>query len=194
MLMPSWVCRGAPTKRLCIALGMFLAISMFAKPLSAQDVSRNCGAPAPVYAWMQKVVGIKTPNMIASGTMIAANFILTNRHVVEDHAVIAVRTASGDIRSARPIPHDVHLIGPSDPEARAATISFAVPHMKAADIGKKLAEKAIMAGAGYYYAARMFNQMGLDPEAGAVRLSFVHYTSAVDTTKLISALDDALKR
>ena len=107
MLMPSWVCRGAPTKRLCIALGMFLAISMFAKPLSAQDVSRNCGAPAPVCAWMQKVVGIKTPNMIASGTMIAANFILTNRHVVEDHAVIAVRTASGDIRSARPIPHDV---------------------------------------------------------------------------------------
>ena len=51
-----------------------------------------------------------------------------------------------------------------------------------------------MAGAGHYYAARMFNQMGLDPEAGAVRLSFVHYTSAVDTTKLISALDDALKR
>ena len=86
------------------------------------------------------------------------------------------------------------LIGPSDPEARAATISFAVPHMKAADIGKKLAEKAIMAGAGYYYAARMFNPMGLDPEAGAVRLSFVHYTSAADMTKLISALDDTLKR
>ena len=88
----------------------------------------------------------------------------------------------------------MHLIGASDPEARAATISFAVPHMKAADIGKKLAEKAIMAGAGHYYAARMFNQMGIDPAAGAVRLSFVHYTSAVDITKLISALDDTLKR
>ena len=107
LLMPIWACRGAPTKRLCIAFGMFLAISMFAKPLPAQEVSRNCGAPAPVCAWMQKVVGIKTPNMIASGTMIAPNFILTNRHVVEDHAVITVRTASGDIKSARPIPHDV---------------------------------------------------------------------------------------
>ena len=36
--------------------------------------------------------------------------------------------------------------------------------------------------------------MVIDPEAGAVRLSFVHYTSAVDITKLISALDDTLKR
>ena len=90
--------------------------------------------------------------------------------------------------------NDVHLIGPSDPEARAATISFVVPHMKAADIGKKLATKGIMAGAGHYYAARLFNQMGLDPDAGAVRLSFVHYTSTADMTKLIAALDGTLKR
>jgi selenocysteine lyase/cysteine desulfurase len=37
-------------------------------------------------------------------------------------------------------------------------------------------------------------QMGLDPEAGAVRLSFVHYTSTVDMTKLIAALYETLKR
>jgi len=90
--------------------------------------------------------------------------------------------------------NDVHLIGPSDPKARAATISFVVPHMNAADIGKKLANKGIMAGAGNYYAARLFDQMGLDPELGAVRLSFVHYTSTADMTKLIAALDDTLKR
>jgi selenocysteine lyase/cysteine desulfurase len=66
--------------------------------------------------------------------------------------------------------------------------------MKAAVIGKKLANKGIMAGAGHYYAARLFNQMGLDPEAGAVRLSFVHYTSSADMTKLIAALDDTLQR
>lgn len=90
--------------------------------------------------------------------------------------------------------NDVHLIGPSDPKARAATISFVVPHMKAADIGKKLATKGIMAGAGHYYAARLFNQMGLDPDAGAVRLSFVHYTSTADMSKLIAALDGTLKR
>ena len=87
--------------------------------------------------------------------------------------------------------NDVHLIGPSDPTLRAATISFVVPHMAASSISQKLANKGIMAGAGHYYAARLFSQMGLDPEAGAVRLSFVHYTSTSDMTNLIRALDEA---
>jgi len=97
----------APAKLVFNMLGMFLAISMFAKPLSAQNGSRNCGAPAPVCAWIQNTVGIKTPSMIASGTMIAPHLILTNRHVVEDHDLIMVRTTSGDIMHARPVPHDV---------------------------------------------------------------------------------------
>ncbi len=97
----------ATAKLVFIMLGMFLAISMFAKSLSAQNVSSNCGAPAPVCAWLQNTVGIKTPNMIASGTMIAPHLILTNRHVVEDHDLIMVRTTSGDIMRARPVPHDV---------------------------------------------------------------------------------------
>lgn len=96
-----------PAKPVVIILGMFLAISVFVKPLSAQNVARDCGAPPPVCAWVQNTVGIKTPNMIASGTMIAPHLILTNRHVVEDHALIMVRTTSGDIRRARPVPHDV---------------------------------------------------------------------------------------
>ena len=87
--------------------------------------------------------------------------------------------------------NDVHLIGPSDPTLRAATISFVVPHMAASSISQRLANKGIMAGAGHYYAARLFSQMGLDPEAGAVRLSFVHYTSTSDMTNLIRALDEA---
>ena len=97
----------ATAKLVFIMLGMFLAISMFAKSLSAQNVSSNCGAPAPVCAWLQNTVGIKTPSMIASGTMIAPHLILTNRHVVEDHDLIMVRTTSGDIMRARPVPHDV---------------------------------------------------------------------------------------
>ena len=97
----------ATAKLVFIMLGMFLAISMFAKSLSAQNVSNNCGAPAPVCAWLQNTVGIKTPSMIASGTMIAPHLILTNRHVVEDHDLIMVRTTSGDIMRARPVPHDV---------------------------------------------------------------------------------------
>ena len=96
-----------PAKPVVIILGMLLAVSIFAKPLSAQNVSSNCDAPSPVCEWVQNTVGIKTPNMIASGTMIAPHLILTNRHVVENHALINVRMTSGDIRRARPVPHDV---------------------------------------------------------------------------------------
>jgi cysteine desulfurase family protein (TIGR01976 family) len=88
--------------------------------------------------------------------------------------------------------NDVRLIGPDDPARRAATISFVVPHLSAGAIGQRLADRGIMAGAGHYYAARLFSQMGLDPAAGAVRLSFVHYTSSADMTKLITALDEIL--
>ena len=88
--------------------------------------------------------------------------------------------------------NDVRLIGPADPVRRAATISFVVPHLSAGAIGQRLADRGIMAGAGHYYAARLFSQMGLDPAAGAVRLSFVHYTSSADMTKLITALDEIL--
>ena len=88
--------------------------------------------------------------------------------------------------------NDVRLIGPADPAWRAATISFVAPHLSAGAIGQRLADRGIMAGAGHYYAARLFSQMGLDPAAGAVRLSFVHYTSSADMTKLITALDEIL--
>ena len=88
--------------------------------------------------------------------------------------------------------NDVRLIGPDNPARRAATISFVVSHLSAGEIAQRLADRGIMAGAGHYYAARVFSHIGLDPEAGAVRLSFVHYTSAADMTKLITALDESL--
>ncbi len=37
--------------------------------------------------WLKKVVGIRTPIMIASGTLIDENYIVTNKHVVEDHQI-----------------------------------------------------------------------------------------------------------
>ena len=49
-----------------------------------------------------------------------------------------------------------------------------------------------MVGTGHFYAARLFAGMDLDPEAGAVRLSFVHYTSKCEIEAAISALDKIL--
>jgi len=49
-----------------------------------------------------------------------------------------------------------------------------------------------MAGAGDFYAVRPLKALGIDPEEGVVRLSFVHYTSEDEVTKLINSLDKVL--
>ena len=56
--------------------------------------------------WLKRVVGIRTPVMIASGTLIDNNFIITNRHVAEDHPHVMVRFFNGEIRKAYPLPNN----------------------------------------------------------------------------------------
>lgn len=73
----------------------------------AAGAALACEAPAPVCAWKERVVGIRTPNMIASGTMLADGLIITNRHVVEDHAAVLTRDHTGGLAEATPVPHTV---------------------------------------------------------------------------------------
>ena len=83
----------------------FLALAVFCLchlPASASA----CNAPEAVCNWADSIVGIKTPNMIASGTMFADGFIVTNRHVAEDHARVMTRDIKGRIRSATPLAHN----------------------------------------------------------------------------------------
>ena len=44
-------------------------------------IAASCDAPVPVCAWQDRIVGIKTPNMIASGTVLPGGYIVTNHHV-----------------------------------------------------------------------------------------------------------------
>ena len=78
------------------------ALCLFQLPLSASA----CDAVEGVCGWADRIVGIKTPNMIASGTMISDGFIVTNRHVAEDHARVMTRDSEGRIRTATPLAHD----------------------------------------------------------------------------------------
>ena len=66
-----------------------------------------CEAPYAVCEWRKKIVGIKTPNMIASGILIKEGKIITNRHVVEDHKSILVKKFDGSVEKAEVIPHDI---------------------------------------------------------------------------------------
>jgi selenocysteine lyase/cysteine desulfurase len=86
----------------------------------------------------------------------------------------------------------VRLLGPSDAEQRAATVAFVPLRRAPADLVPELAERGIMAGAGNFYAVRLLEAMGVDPNRGVLRLSFVHYTSPTDVTRAIAALDNVL--
>jgi selenocysteine lyase/cysteine desulfurase len=49
-----------------------------------------------------------------------------------------------------------------------------------------------MAGGGDFYAQRPLSAMGIDPDKGVLRLSFVHYTSPSEVEQLMKALDQTL--
>lgn len=90
--------------------------------------------------------------------------------------------------------HDprVRLLGPADPIERAATVSLIPQHHPAKDVAQRLAEHGVIVGASHFYAVRLLQAMGLDPDAGVLRLSFVHYTSGEEMEQLLQALDRVL--
>ncbi|MBT5796613.1 MAG: nitrogen fixation protein NifS, partial [Porticoccaceae bacterium] len=52
----------------------------------------------------------------------------------------------------------------------------------------KLAEQRIGIANGNCYAYRLMDALGIPPDQGVVRLSFVHYTSKEEVNRLIEAL------
>jgi selenocysteine lyase/cysteine desulfurase len=83
--------------------------------------------------------------------------------------------------------NDIQLIGPDDPERRAPTIALrhSLPGL---ELAKRLATHGVMAGGGHFYAWRLLEALGIDPNHGVLRLSFVHYTTPEEIQQLIRAL------
>ena len=88
---------------------------------------------------------------------------------------------------------DLRVLGPSEASRRAATVAVQTRRQPPAQLAAALAAHGIMAGAGHFYAVRLLRAMGVDPDIGALRLSFLHYTSAAEVEQLIVALDASLK-
>lgn len=84
--------------------------------------------------------------------------------------------------------NNLRLIGPTDPAKRAPTVSIAVKE-QAITVAERLARHGIMAAGGHFYAYRLVEALGINPGLGVLRLSFTHYTSPEDITRLITALD-----
>ncbi|HUH75893.1 MAG TPA: aminotransferase class V-fold PLP-dependent enzyme [Devosia sp.] len=88
--------------------------------------------------------------------------------------------------------NSVRLIGPADAALRAPTIALRVGEPAAA-IASRLSRHGIMAGAGHFYAYRLLEALGIAPDHGVLRLSFVHYTTPAEIDQLIAALDAELQ-
>ncbi|MBK5927753.1 aminotransferase class V-fold PLP-dependent enzyme [Rhodobaculum claviforme] len=87
--------------------------------------------------------------------------------------------------------NDLRLIGPRDAARRAPTVAVA-HHRRGAALAADLARHGINAGGGDFYAGRALEALGLDPDHGVLRVSFVHYTSKEEVDRLIAALDAVL--
>jgi selenocysteine lyase/cysteine desulfurase len=87
--------------------------------------------------------------------------------------------------------NSVRIIGPDDPASRAPTIALGLAEPGGV-VAARLAKHGIMAGGGHFYAYRLLEAVGIDPNHGVLRLSFVHYTTPEEINQLIAALDAEL--
>nr|WP_309501723.1 aminotransferase class V-fold PLP-dependent enzyme [uncultured Roseovarius sp.] len=87
--------------------------------------------------------------------------------------------------------NSVRLLGPTSAEGRAPTVALAL-NRAGEGVARDLAQHGIMAGGGDFYAVRALQAMGVDPDQGVLRLSFVHYTNRAEVDQLLNALDDCL--
>lgn len=87
---------------------------------------------------------------------------------------------------------DVRLIGKRTVDNRAPTVAFTVQGRNPREICETLAKRNIGTGYGNFYAYRLVEDLGIDPDVGVLRCSLVHYNTAAEVSRLISALDEIL--
>lgn len=87
--------------------------------------------------------------------------------------------------------NSVRLLGPGQASARAPTVAMVLAEPGGA-AAARLAEKGVMCSGGGFYGVRCLAAQGVDPDHGALRVSFVHYTHPGEVKRLIAALDEAL--
>jgi selenocysteine lyase/cysteine desulfurase len=87
---------------------------------------------------------------------------------------------------------DVRIIGPDDPAIRAATVTILPLRKSVAEVAAALEKEKLMVGTGDFYGVRPLTEMKIDLNPGAIRMSFIHYTTLAEIEHLISGLTIAL--
>jgi selenocysteine lyase/cysteine desulfurase len=87
------------------------------------------------------------------------------------------------------VPEAVQLYGLRTMEGRVPTFAFNLPGRTSEDAAIELAAREIAVWHGDYYAVEIMKQLGLEG-SGAVRAGFVHYNTAAEVDRLLTALDE----
>ncbi len=87
----------------------------------------------------------------------------------------------------------IRLIGRRNASERAPTVAFTVGGYASPELAALLSERNLGLGVGDFYAYRLVQALGLAKDGGALRASFVHYTSEDEVNRLIQALDQLLQ-
>ena len=89
---------------------------------------------------------------------------------------------------------DVRVIGIEEPDhdRRAPTIAFHSARAMADDVCRGLGDQKIACAHGNFYAKRLVEALGIDPDIGVARLSLVHYNDMDEVARAVAALDRLL--
>ena len=88
------------------------------------------------------------------------------------------------------LPERVRLRGLPTMTGRVPTFCFDIPGLTPQETAERLAERDIAVWWGNYYALETMKRLGVDVEQGAVRAGIVHYNTAEEVDRLLTALRD----
>jgi cysteine desulfurase family protein (TIGR01976 family) len=109
-------------------------------------------------------------------------------HALGWEAIRAHERALGE-RFLAGLPDRCVLYGLPTMDGRVPTFAFRLDGATPRAVAERLAERHIAVWDGDYYAVELMNRLGLQPE-GAVRAGFVHYNTADEVDRLLTALEE----
>lgn len=87
----------------------------------------------------------------------------------------------------------VRVVGPNERgPSRVGTVSFVHESKASQEVSEAVDRTGIAIRHGHMYAYHLCEALGLDPEDGVVRVSFVHYNTPEEIERLIEVLDGCL--
>ncbi len=151
-----------------------------------------------------------TPAGPDHGQIAAVNGVVDYMEAVHDHHADPAASTADKAATVRALLHEqetsllqplldflgnhpsVRLLGQKKAKSRAPTVAFDVNGKSVAAIASALGKKGLGVGVGNFYAYRLMEALGIKPDEGVLRVSYVHYTLAEEIERLVQALDELL--